>query len=460
MYNAEKQYRCTIIRGKAQTELDNLLPAYCRIIQAITPISKEDFAKKFNDLLSKTIGYPVKKTLDNHRTEIAGKLLGLWYESGDFVQSSHRCIKLLENSDNPAFFKEIVIKFQFPNVMDKLQTIRDRVDNKINFRPTPFVLALLKLFEIKKKPIFKNEIAFYVLNNLCVLQGKSTVQEVAKAIISDRTKNIFRKVEVPRKSSSFGMQHITEYLNLLELANLIRVVPNGIEKQIMLKNAEMKAIDHIIEKYLNKTEFDIYKYDLSNKNDVEKMKTDWDSYYVGELSCGINLSTNPTALIDPVSTDTEDNKFIPSGRDTLTIGDDGEKIVMAYEKDRVSKYNKRLVNKVIHFGKQKGLGYDVSSIFAIGHTPEHTIYIEVKTALRVTEPQNDFSDQFDMTRNEWVAAEQHKDCYFIYRVYLFNKGYKLFKMCSPAKLREENAIYAEPLKYHIEFTANVCEELK
>jgi len=56
-----------------------------------------------------------------------------------------------------------------------------------------------------------------------------------------------------------------------------------------------------------------------------------------------------------------------------------------------------------------------------------------------------------MTRNEWIAAEQHLDSYFVYRVYLYNRGVKIFKLESPVKLKNQQRIFAEPLKYHIEF---------
>ena len=84
MFNPDIQYRCTIIRGKAQKELDNLLPAYANIIAEICPCTKEDFDKNFNDELSNII-YKAnfdlldennQKTIRNHITEIAGKLLG------------------------------------------------------------------------------------------------------------------------------------------------------------------------------------------------------------------------------------------------------------------------------------------------------------------------------------------------------------------------------------------------
>jgi len=457
MFDPSKQYRCTIIRGKAKTELDNLLPAYCRIIQAICPTSSEFFRSAFNNSLIKSIPGSSNKTLDNHRTEIAGKLFGLWFESDGYVYTSQMCESILERYDNPAFFKEIVLKIQFPNGMDKIQTVKDRVSNNIKFRPTPFILAVAKEFQYRETVLYKSEIAYYILNCLEVLQGTISVNEVVDKIIENRTQGVIRKISTPNKASSYDMQHITEFLGLMELANVIIIKSEGNDKIIELNNSEITLIENIIEKYLNKLDFDPYSYDLNSEEGIVKFYQQWNFYYTGVLIDKPDLSTSAAALIrneeikiDNISvTPPKSSLFNP-----LAIGDEGECIVMEFEKQRVAKFNKRLVNKVIHLGKQRGLGYDISSILASGSKAEHAIYIEVKTTMRVTEPPDDFTDQFDMTRNEWIAAEQHIDNFYIYRVYLYNNGIKIFKLNSPVKLKKEGKIYAEPLKYHIEFDNN------
>lgn len=45
MYNRLNQYRCIIIRGKSQKEIDDLLPAYAKVIDDITPCEEGVFAK-------------------------------------------------------------------------------------------------------------------------------------------------------------------------------------------------------------------------------------------------------------------------------------------------------------------------------------------------------------------------------------------------------------------------------
>ena len=118
MYDHTRQYRCTIIRGKSQKEMDDLLPAYALVIDEICPCTHEDFEESFNNAFKRFLpeSERIKKTLDNHRTEISGKLFGMYYFAEDgMVYESERTAKFLVDNDQPAFFKDICYKMQFPN---------------------------------------------------------------------------------------------------------------------------------------------------------------------------------------------------------------------------------------------------------------------------------------------------------------------------------------------------------
>ncbi len=448
-YDPEKQYRCTIIRGRSKNEMDDLLPIYASIIDEICPSEKEKFDNEFNNKLRNFLSSPTKKTLDNHRTEITGKLFGMWYvDNAGTVHSSKRTDDLLKNRDQPAFFKEIIWNFQFPNGLDKLQTIKERRDNVIEIRPFAFTLKFI--LELAKKNITptKNELAYYVLNNLDVLQGKSDIFEVVKKVIERRKLKELRKVEHESKASSYLMQHISELLNILELANLIKQDHRKNTIFIELNKNEHDFISELAKYWNKKPSFDMYTFDLDNSNDVKKMYNAWSLFYSDCSSEEDILRTTPYKLSGFITKGEEVPSVEKSAGD---IGDEGENLVLNYEKNRVKKFLPRLVNKVIHQGKTKGLGYDVMSIVAKQPNPEHTIYIEVKSTARVTIPTKLFKDNFDLTRNEWISAEQHKDKFFVYRVYLTNEGAYLYKMQDLLTLRANNEIYAEPSKYHVEF---------
>ena len=92
MYTPENQYRCTIIRGKSQTEMEDLLPVYANIVHKYCPCTEETFRNSAFSDLSYTLFHTrefsqlpknKQKTVKNHYTEIMGVLLGLFYPKYD-----------------------------------------------------------------------------------------------------------------------------------------------------------------------------------------------------------------------------------------------------------------------------------------------------------------------------------------------------------------------------------------
>jgi len=219
-FNPDIQYRCTIIRGKSISRMDDYLPIYAEILNEVCPIPAKEFDGTFDKKLSRYIKDD-DKTIRNHRTENADKLLGMYFEKDGIIYISERTKKFLEDNDQPAFFKSVCFKFQQPNGSQKINTTADKVQNKINFKPYHFILALLKSAASKNIVLTKDEVAYYVLNALEVLQGTVSVDEVLKAILADRANKIQKKVETPGKAYSYSFQHINEQFDYLELANLI-----------------------------------------------------------------------------------------------------------------------------------------------------------------------------------------------------------------------------------------------
>lgn len=75
MYDHRKQLKCAIIRARAISDVDNLLPKYATVIDNLCPCTKAEFEKGFNDAFreyaiskarNKSNESAIKKTLDNH----------------------------------------------------------------------------------------------------------------------------------------------------------------------------------------------------------------------------------------------------------------------------------------------------------------------------------------------------------------------------------------------------------
>lgn len=452
MYNHNNRYRCTIIRGKAQSQVEDLLPVYAGVILECEGNNKEFFESKFNRKLSSSLSSPTDKTLNNHRTEIAGKLFGMYYFEDNSLIVAPRTFKLIENGDLPQFFKSIIVNFQFPNGLDKIQTIKERVNRNISLKPFHFIVNLLNIAKQKAITLTKNEIAYYVLDSLDVLKGIATPQDVLQKIEEHRSKHIEYKVEHPDKASSYSMQHISEQLNLLELSNVIIQGYLVGTKIVRLNHREKNFINYLISENYSQLDFDIYDY-FHNKRDT--LQVEWAKYFSSNklIDC-----LDEETIIEP---EIEKPNSIPKASSPLEIGDAGENIVFNYEKERVKAFNARLAQqKVLLLGKQRGLGYDIQSVWADLNSKyqkeaDEAFFIEVKSTKRITMPNIESADKVVLTRNEWLAANQHKESYSIFRVYLTRSGVFVYKIFNPLNNQEG---FCTPINYNYEFS--IADELE
>lgn len=445
MYNPANQYRCTIIRGKSQTDMEDLLPLYANMVHKYCPCEEEQFKiscyKSLSKALFGTEAYGQlsdgnKKTVQNHLTEIAGTLLGLYYPLYDnetkstYINESESCKYLIENNDNPTFFKNLCLNFQFPNGAKWFQFIEEDISNNIHIKPFCYVVDLL--YYAQKQPekelLTKQEIGYYVLNNLDVLQGSVPCSTVYNQIMSDRKNNVKRE----RLAGSRDWQHIKEQFNLLELANIIETDAT----YIWLNKGEAETIACFI-KHKNDFLFDAYKYDITSKVGRAVYLEDWKTVYGTFNQELINVHTNFRNNVVVLGRD-DQKAHRGAIKSTIDLGDEGEALVFRLEQERVRKFRERLVNKVLLLGKTKGLGYDISSIEADENPskPEFARYIEVKATRRVTEPSFDstsWMDSLNITAKEWIAAEQYGDYYNIYRVYFTKTKTFVIRIQNPFK---------------------------
>lgn len=457
MYDHTRQYRCTIIRGKSQKEMDDFLPAYAKVIDEVCPCAASDFESLFNNAFMRYLpeSERVKKTLDNHRTEISGKLFGMYFFSEDGkVYESERTQKFLEDNDQPAFFKDICYKMQFPNGSQKISpTVMEKVADGICIRPNAFLLKLLLIARTAKVDIIKREVGYYVLNSLDVLQGKANPYEVLEAITQDQKAGIKRTIYVPDKKSSYNWQHINEQMNYLELANLIRFTD---DKRVVLNPNEMPTIELFAADWDKKPEFDVYSYDLTTIENRKLFQYAWDEYFACISPCANKFATSAASLVVDIKAPEKPVATATHTTNLTEFGDEGEQIVYEYEKKRVASFNQRLANKVLSLGKTRGLGYDIQSVIAEpGEMAEFVKYIEVKSTKRLTCPDisdNLWIDTLNVTRNEWIAAQQHRDFYSIFRVYFTRDGITMFVLTNPMQKYQEGILQATPMTYRLDFS--------
>lgn len=464
MYNPENQYRCTIIRGKSQTEMEDLLPLYANIVHKYCPCTETTFrlsaysdlsyalfhVRSFNELSGNN-----QKTVKNHFTEIMGVLLGLFYPKYDadtdetYIYESESCRFLIGNSDYPTFFKNLCLNFQFPNGEKKATAVKEEIELGIRLKPFCFVIKLLYIAQNNKQILSKQEIGYYALNNLDVLKGGVDAQEVYDRIMSDRKNGIKRS----KLSGSNEWQHIKEQFNLLELANLIE----HDNERVWLNHEEANAIALFI-KDLWRPYFDVTAFNLSTIDGRKLLIQDWKEYN-GRFN--VELLSTETAVL-PIHKREELTSGKTAIKSTTDLGDEGEAFVFKLEQERVRSFRERLVNKVLLLGKTKGLGYDISSIEANENpeNPEFARYIEVKTTKRTTRPSfnQTWVDSLNITRKEWIAAQQFGAAYNIYRVYFTKNEVYVVRIHNPFALSQGGKIEVVPTIYQMDFGSDVIQQ--
>lgn len=455
-YDHTKQYRAVIVRGKGISDLDNFLPTYANILNEICPIPQAEFKEAFNKRISRLLDTGVEKTLDNHRTEIAGKLFGMYYtDESDNVCISHRASKLLEDSDQPAFFKDLCAKYQFPSGMNKIeQTVKPQLALGVACRQFAYVIAVLQRLEEKDIFITKKQVGYYILNSLDVFTRTASPREVSEQIIDDINQSIEREIYVPDKATSYTYQHVNEQLNLLALANAIRFVGNSVR----LNKREKPYLDALAAAWSKEPLFDFTQYDLDSIEGRKAAEFEWNKYFssMSDIDDSL-LFTDVQALEDD---EHEQGVFYAEftkgrqGENMVALGDEGEHYVYEYERSKVNDINPRLVNRVKKLGRIKGIGYDIQSVLGERERQDWAKYIEVKATKRVTAPAGNFNDSINLTRNEWIAAQQFSDCYFIYRVYFTEHGVKLFIIPNPYQQNENETLTCIATNYRLDFTEN------
>lgn len=465
MYNPTNQYRCTIIRGKSQTDMENFLPLYANMVHTICPCEETHFKSAARKMLSNAIfsiadydslTLSHQKTVNNHLTEIAGTLMGLYYpkyedDGNVYIYESEACKFLVENNDYPIFFQNLCLNFQFPNGAKWMEFIQEDIANNINIKPFCYVVSLLYYAQQQPTPtlLSKQEVGYYVLNNLDVLQGKVPCKDVYDRIIKDREQGVRRE----KLTGSRDWQHIKEQFNLLELANIVET-----DSTYIWLNKQESYVISIFLKRLEEPGFDCYKYDLTDTSSHKEYIADWKEYYGMFNQSLLVSSSNVVEIIDKEKL----SMGTPSMESTVDLGDRGEALVYKMEQDRVRAYKPRLVNKVLLLGKTRGLGYDISSIEADENPqkPEFARYIEVKSTKRITKPSFDkhWFDSLNLTAKEWIAAEQYGDYYNIYRVYFTKQETIVVRINNPFSKASAGLLEVYPTMYQMNFGSEVIDK--
>lgn len=458
-YNPDLKYRCDIIRGKALKEMDDLLSLYADITHSLAPMEADAFTDQFDEMLARKLKV-AKKTISNQRSEM-GRLFALYYEQDGIMYESDICKFLIKTGDQPAFFKNLCLNFQFPNGTQKKETVTKRIKDGIRLKPYHFILALLNLANKAGISLEKREIEYYALSSKDVLMGNVAPETVLEYIVGDRSKGIVKELSstsfsIEPKEDSYIHQHNRELFKYLELANLVYEEGN----YLYLNSKEQKIIDVFISEVNNVTELEGLNAD---GDATEETRNLWAIRY-GSLSHGEEiLATSADAII---KVETEIPSAEKDNQDGVSnsnqIGMEGEQFVLKKEKERVRAIRPMWENRVKYLGNIKGLGYDIQSVDTNEDCSKaFNRMIEVKSTKRVTLPtfSDDWYETFEITAKEWESAEQFKGHYYIYRVYITPKGFFIYVIDNPFLQYEKGELLVYPIKYQVDITKKNIEQI-
>jgi hypothetical protein len=441
-YDPSLQNRAAFIRGKGISALDTLLLPIAQAAELSSGSTVADFNREIDRELKKIVSGS-QKTIDNYRTEIVRSLFGLVVFKDDTVQFSQRGVRLLESSDQSAFFKEIVYNFQFP--FPGCSASKWEEQSGMSLRPGPFVIQLLHLAESEDIYLLEEEIYFYVLNSKQVQMGQVSVNEVLKQIQKERGSVRSKGYPVPSiPNPAHSRQHLKEFINYLELSMLVSRVPMGNENLLRLRAVEKPSIEEFLEVDAQTAPFSGTDY-----GNHDELREAWDEFW----------TTIPPQVVSAFRMFSEESSenvgisvSVPVPPD-LEIGRRGELYVLELERARVKSFDSKLVSKIKDRANERNIGFDIQSVRADLQDEDHSfdemIYIEVKSTKRATKVV-EIDDSFKMTRNEWIKAKEGRTSYFIYRVYFTSDEVQLFVINDPfGKDADNDGVRATPTEYSI-----------
>jgi hypothetical protein len=428
------QRRTVIIRGRGQTEMDTLLPIFANMVERNTPLAPADFENAMIRNLEAVFPEYSNKTHRNYLTEIIGQLFSMFYIDEGQVELAPLALKLVNDSDQPAFFKVLISRLQFPNPSAKKFKYDEELSDGLAVKPLVLVLDLLRVAHKHKDKISFDEIAYFVLNSREALTGMHSGATLYEDIITSRA----AKVSIPTFQGSAAKQHIKESLNLLLLANLVR--SNSFEYWV--NQFETEAINEICKNHATE--------ELFRARDAFESHHEYQQAWKKYLT---NISTAPAAILTTnvaALGTAAPLRLVPGKpkRRATDIGREGELLVIDLENAAIDKSFPGKGWIAQDYTAKRGIGFDIESIFHDEPELNGTSHrIEVKSTLRVTKPDIRTAkapDSFTLTRSEKRAVDEYRESFSIYRVYIYAGGYDVHILRNPFELSGKNILDLSP----------------
>jgi len=455
MYKIPSKYYFRIhhVRPRFKNDIENVLLFIAAEIELIGEDKEKIFQNKLQDAIKRYPGNSLKteKTINNWRTEITSLLSLIQYTSDGKCQPSQMAKKINNAENLIEFFKYFCFNFQYPGGFLKESEIINFIKKGIKFKPAKYIIKLL-IYGLEKETKFgitKAEATHCILNDLRVTKNNRNVSKTYQLIKNNRKINEHYNVD------GDTVRYAGDILDYMVLANLLRRSPNG---QYYLVTAQIDLIEIFSkdEKMFNDYDILYHKTDLKIE-DLKDIKKKWFDYFNHKLNNKILEKSADYSFANTDNVKTAYNKnFIQNILNNLEekkitnqiknkdIGNAGEAYTIYYELMRLESLGKKNLSKQIKkIPDHLGVGYDIKSFEGktLNQGNELQRLIEVKTTISNSKIN---AKAFNMTANEWTAAETLKEAYHIYRLHISKSEIQLFIIKDPVTLYKNDKISMRP----------------
>ncbi|MCL9783244.1 DUF3883 domain-containing protein [Vibrio sp. S4M6] len=452
-------YPLHMVRPRFKNNIENVLFYMSKEISGFTGIIDNEV---LDDLISNFPGNKEssKKTLANWRTEISALFGLMQYQDLYGLYASSIAKRLADKEDLIEFFKNFVMKIQFPNGMLKPHVNKDLIDNGVRFFPFKFIVDLLNLLNDADKQeayITKDELTYVVFDDIRFTSGNLKVSNARDIILDNRKYNVtydkhdFVKGKT-KESKGDQTRTALDLLDYMELGNLL--IRNSFK--YFLNELERDFINYGYKECGRFDKFDSFYNTTYDVNDLNFSKNSWFDY-VNDLDFN-KSATNIGKFIRSKSTEKEItlnvNDMKSSQMSTKDIGDMGEAIIITHEKNKLKSLGLEHNSHLVQFiPTHLGAGYDIKSMDEM----DNQIFIEVKTTLS-NHPLT--QSRISLTKNEWNAAYTNGENYYVYRLIITNESRRLLIMNNPVELVKQGKIkLAAPKGVELIFKPDLLREV-
>lgn len=457
---SEFYHRIHFVRPRFKNNIENVLLYMATECCKIPTCSNEEYNIRYTKAIRMFPGNMTvaDKTIANWRTETPA--LFAFYEEdkmSGYTKTTKMAKVLAEEQDLTQFFKFFLYSFQFPGGHLKAKDNVDIIANGIRFKPAKLIIQVLlagnellsEQGSEKMMSVSAEEATYCIFNDTRCTSGKKSPKEIAKTILSNRSKKIkYYNKQDPKIFDSKGKARtkgdVTRYagdiLDYMEIASLLDkshgyFYLNSLERNAIMAFASDKTFFSKYDSFYNKSTI--------STQEVALIEPEWFAY--------VNDSINPDAFKTDISTLLKDNELEiilderireMLGSDDTTmkeVGDMGEAIICGHERMRLKTNGfPELVSKVrIVDSPSYHPGFDIESFEGDGSNFHR--FIEVKTTISKKRIQ---LYSFHMTDHEWNIAGTIGEHYCVYRLMLSTEDKTLYILRNPVSLYKQDNIDA------------------